>query len=198
MGCWGFGIRQSDDALDWQAMLYEAAEVDQYADDFAADLPATRAALEAHWDAMLATAQAGSESGETNSFSGAMGYQILAVLMMDAGAAMTERQRDMLVGEVARCEEYQAAKKLLAQSGGARISEAVLKHVGFEEDHWGYSGLVRRFHGRMEAIDALAQALRDYDINGGTPYADPQPGLFETAMMKQMGMVNTVDATPVP
>jgi CubicO group peptidase (beta-lactamase class C family) len=180
MGCWAFGIYQSDDSMDWESELYEAAGLDKYDDDFDPTAPAVRAGFESALPRMLEELAAKSETTTPRSgFYKAVGYQMLACLLMRHGCAMTAALRQQVIDGILACPEYRLAKDLLAHSGGTAFSVALLKEAGVETGVRGYAGVINRWQGRMGALERLAKELGEYDIAGGTPHDYQDKGSLE-------------------
>lgn len=179
MGCWGYGIMESDDALDFECEFLSIAQVGPLSGGEDNDAtPAMRAALEAHLDALLARARNEPVFEYYTQFR-AVGFQTLAVLVMRAGCALTEAQRDELLAGLQDCWEYHQAKTLQNEAAGRRIDATDLQRHDIEPDYRGYVGIVERMYGRIEAIESLAARLQGYPIAGGVPTDTPSRGLFE-------------------
>lgn len=180
MGCWAFGIYQSDDSMDWESELHDQAGLDRYDDDFDATAPAVRAAFEAALPAMVTELAARDEEATPRAaFYKAVGYQMLACLLMRYGCAITNEMRQSIVTNILACPEYQNGKFLLQQSGGQKFSEEVLEANGIERGFIGYAGSINRFTGRISAIERLVKEFGEYDIAGGSPHDYKDQGSLE-------------------
>ncbi len=167
MGCWGFGIMESDDALDEECRFERIAGVRSRAQE--------RKALESHAQVLLDSIQSTGEAGAAN-YDYAVGHQVLAVMLMRAGCQLTEDLRKRLLAGIVHCEEYQAASRLEAQAPAVTADYA------------------RRLKQRRQAIDQLVAQLKDYDIRGGTPSLEPSKGLLEVIESRRSaGLVNELD-----
>jgi hypothetical protein len=189
MGSFGFGLKQSDDAMDWETQLYEAAGLEQYPDDDSeldTQSPETRKALEAALPALLALCKTDRED-EKHPHWNAVGYQVLSYILMEAGCAFSDEVRQQLIAGATSCQEYTHSKaayqfavenaKIGADHGNLFLG--VLLHLGYEAGPRGIESLVQRMNGRRNAINGLVDALKAYDLNGGTPHIIQDAGLLE-------------------
>jgi hypothetical protein len=170
---------ESDDALDFECEYLDLAGVAPLSvgeEDNAT--PAMRAALEAHMAALLDRARNEPVFEDYTQFR-AVAFQALAVMVMRAGCALTEAQRNELLAGLQDCWEYQLAKTLQSEAAGRRIEADDLKRHDIEPEYGGYAGIIERMHGRIEAIEGLAALLQGYPIAGGVPTDTPSRGLFE-------------------
>lgn len=182
MGCWAFGIYQSDDSMDWESELHDQAGLDRYEDGFDHTAPEVRAAFEAALPTMVTELAARDEEGTTRAaFYKAVGYQMLACLLMRYGCAVTTDMRQAITDQILACPEYQDGKSMLTQSGGQKFSEEVLKANGIEQGlrFPGYSGTINRLNGRIGAIERLVKEFGQYDIAGGKPHQYQDLGSLE-------------------
>lgn len=178
MGCWGFGIMESDDAMDLECGLLEVAELDTDADDFDETSLKTRFALEARLPELLERA-ASEPAPDGFTYYRAMAHQVLATLLMQAGCAMSEETRQTLMTGIRDCNEYGFAKSLLREIGERRITAADLERHDVTTGFRGYDGHIERLYGRMAAIDGQLALLASYAIQGGALTETPSRGLFE-------------------
>lgn len=178
MGCWGFGIRESDNALDTQYNMCEAAGLSSEE----RPIQYRRPKLEHALPVLLEVAErSASETGQPD-FDRAVAYQVLAALLMEAGCAFDETTRQRLVEGVRYCDEYVTAKAVL---GNPQAEQAA------------GTAMVGRYRGRTQALDELAAQLQAYDIRGGTPVVIRARGLFDVLADRlasgEPGLLNQVD-----
>jgi len=187
MGCWGFGIMESDGALDIASELHQMAGV-EFADDAETGeySPGMRIMLEQSMDELLTRVRS-EPVCEGHTIFRAEAFQVLAAIAMKAGCTLTEEQRGELLTGLHDCSEYQEAKKLQseAQSAGRRIQAEDLVRHGWEQSAMGFDGDIERLYGRILAIEGETALLRDYDIAGGKPVEIPTRGLFDAFAEKQ-------------
>lgn len=187
MGCWGYGIMESDGALDIASEFHQIAGV-EFADgaETGEYSSAMRRLLEQSIDELLARARSEPVHEGFTVFR-AEAFQVLAAIAMGAGCTLTEEQRGELLTGLQDCSEYQLAKKIHAeaQAEGRRIEAQDLIRHGGEESPFGFDGEIERMYGRIMAIEGEAALLREYDIAGGTPVEIPTRGLFDAFAEKQ-------------
>jgi hypothetical protein len=183
MGCWGFGIYQSDDAMDWEAALYREAGISEEESEmgYMVPVPALREKLEAALPRLLLVVTPRCEPGEYfGSYYNAVGYQVLATLLMAQGCTIPYGTLQAIAEGIISCPEYQLGCRLLKDSGGSSISEETYLAADLKGDGGGTtSQRIGRLTGRMAAINRLYAALQSYNREGGTPYAYRDRGLFE-------------------
>ncbi|MNR71290.1 hypothetical protein D3C71_19050 [compost metagenome] len=175
MGWWGFGIIESDNAMDWESDFEERAGIDP---DWESTGERRRQGLQVSLPKLLEMVSA-INYGEDQSvrMDKAMGYQVLASMLMEAGCAFSEDVRQQLLAGAADDGEYrmgvctpqQVHERLASlEYSEAEIVSALQAHAG------------KRIRGRTEAIGGLLQQLRDYPITGGVSMPTPRKGLLET------------------
>lgn len=162
MGCWGFGILESDDALD---------EVCRYED--LAKLPganrpqARRERLEQALPQLLGSIQPVTSSpgaAPEPDYDYAVSHQVLAAMLMEAGCAFPEETRIALIHGAMHCFEYVLA---------TTADDAAKLEAGYGPDR------VHRLTERQRAIDGLVTQLRAYDLAGGVRTQVPSQGLLD-------------------
>lgn len=173
MGCWGFGIRESDDALDFQC------EVDDVAGLSGSRPVNVRERLENALPALFDLVERHTVEQGRPDYDRAVAHQVLAATLIEVGCAMTEETRTRLVEGARYCDEYVVAKNVLA---GAMPDEPV------------GPDMLRRYRGRIAAIDALVEQLQTYDIAGGAPVEIRNRGLLDVLQehldADQQGLLN--------
>jgi len=189
MGCWGFGIMESDGALDLQSEYHEIAGLHfASAADSGSYSWTMRKLLEKSMDELLARARAEPVCDGFTAFR-AEAFQVLAAIVMRAGCTLTEAQHGELLEGLQDCSEYQLAKEIQAeaQADGRRIEAQDLVRHDWDESAMGFDGDIERLYGRILAVEGEAALLREYDIAGGSPKEIPAQGLLEAFAKKQAG-----------
>lgn len=187
MGCWGYGIMESDGALDIASEFHGMAGVDfedgGESDEYSSSM---RLLLEQSMAKLLSRARA-EPVYEDHTIFRAEAFQVLAAIAMRAGCALTEEQRGELLAGLQDCSEFQLAKKIQseAQAAGRRIQAEDLICHGWEATTFGFDGEIERLYGRILAVEGEASLLADYDIGGGKPVEIPTRGLFDVFAEKQ-------------
>jgi len=180
MGCWAFGVYQSDDSMDWEGELYEIAGLDHYEDDFDETAPAVRVALETALPKMLARlATSEAKPDMRTGYYKAVGYQMLACVLMRHGCAVPDEARKVIIEGILACPEYQMGKGLLAQAGALTFTEELLRANSINLGTRGFAGTVNRLTGRTSALERLAKEFGEYDAKGGTLYHYQDQGSLE-------------------
>ena len=181
MGCWGFGIIESDDAMDLECELLEIAGLES------ATAPGSRSALEKHLGALLERAKAEpapvDDDGVAYTYDYATAHQVLTLLLMGAGCTFTEEIQKELLAGIESCHEFKLITMLLKQSNGI-LTENLLQNFHIENGFKGYAGTIERMYGRHAAITGLMEAIKEYSIQGGTAVSVPSRGLLETMFQK--------------
>lgn len=180
MGCWAFGIYQSDDSMDWEGELYEIADLDHYEDGFDESDPAVRAAVESALPAMIARLSTIEASSDMRAgYYRAVGYQMLACVLMRHGCAVPSDDHEAILEGILACPEYRQGKMLLAQAGGKTFTKEILMANGIDIGTRGYTSTINRLTGRTSALERLAKEFGEYDANGGHPYHYQDQGSLE-------------------
>jgi hypothetical protein len=187
MGCWGYGIMESDGALDIASEFHQMVGV--YFEDGGetGEYSLTmRTLIEGSMEELLTRARSEPVCEDYTVFR-AEAFQVLAALVMRAGCALTEEQRGELLAGLQDCSEYRLAKKIQAEAQAAdrRIQAQDLIRHEWEESAFGFAGDIDRMYGRIRAIEGEAALLRDYTIGGGQPVEVPTRGLFDAFAEKQ-------------
>jgi hypothetical protein len=181
MGCWGYGINQSDDALDWESALYHAASINFDTAYFDPSHKINCEKMENSLPALISLIESERSTDRPKSIHCAVGYQMLISMLMGAGAKFTPKDFIRLHSGAANCEEYELGKEALRRSGGKFITASALKDMGYQESPpFGLDETIGRLQGRVEAIDNLVRVLNDYDLSAGIPVNVDAPGLIET------------------
>lgn len=181
MGCWGYGILESDDSLDAEAELCQVAGIERYAEE--EELPETiKLKLANNVPALIAFAHAQPAPDDFTYFR-AVTFQVLSCLLMEHGVCLTAEQRDELVQGSLRCNEYEFTCALLKEIHPRLIEPADLERHGIKAGFRGYPGTIERLYGRKAALEELAGLLRSYALDGSAPLRVSQSALLE--MMTQ-------------
>lgn len=170
MGCWGFGILESDGAMDFEEEIQSMALVEP--------CTALRVGLEQQLPKILQRL-ANEPVLEGDTYFYAEGHQVLAVMLMREGCAFSEEVRQQLVTGSQSCFEYQGTLKLLAQSGDGVLTQEAVAQWATEQGLRCPRNYKERLLGRKKAIDHLCQALQHYNLAGGVPVALEQKGLLD-------------------
>lgn len=176
MSCWGYGITESDDAMDAESGILRAAGLDM--DEVSHEMPVLRAALQGALPSILAQFDRHEiDRNQTRDrYKKAVGYQVLAAMLMENGCAMTEAQREALVAGATDDLEYSIAvhdePELLRRMQAAQFTAGEIQEVMRLRP-------TERVQGRFQAIQGLVGLLRAYDMAGGTPVQTPGSSLFE-------------------
>ena len=162
MGAWGFGILESDDALDAQYSLDGVAGVSRHAGP-RARLSALREKLESALPELFAEAERMGETGQPD-YDRAVGHQVLASTLMEAGCRFDEGTRQRLLTAMLDCDEYIEARAILGNPTAEATAEP---------------RMLERYRGRVQAMEALALQLQGYDACAGVPSFTPSKGLMD-------------------
>ncbi len=162
MGCWGYGILESDDALDVQYNLEQVAGLRGW--DESSNAAVARPKLEAALPALLIEAEAAASMTGQPDYDRAVGFQVLAATLMAAGCAFDETVRTKLLEGILYCGEYVEAKAIV----GNPTAEATTER-----------GMLERYRGRIAALEGLVEQMRGYDLAGGKPVRVHSRGLFQ-------------------
>lgn len=176
MGCWGYGIMESDGALDFEAEFQSIANSSEGVYE--------RSCLEASLPELLKRAREEPVFEDQTQFR-AEGYQVLTAMLMRAGCAFSEEQRAELLEGLQDCYEYRVGKAVQAALLNHTQSVEALLQQSFEPGLSGYQDVIERLQGRIQAIEEQAALLRAYSITGGVPVETPSRGLFEVLYEKQ-------------
>lgn len=186
MGCWGYGILESDDAMDIESELNQIAGIYDQDDGEPQD---ARAAYEHNLDAMLKRVRAEPvQDGCT--YDRAVAHQVLAILLMLEGCTMTAAVRDELIAGALSCNEYGFMLSLLSETGERRITREDLERHGIKAGFRGHEGTIERLYGRQQAIDNLVETLRRYRLEGGTPERMERRGLLDVLAARMSAEVD--------
>lgn len=171
--CWGYGIHESDSALDWEFALRKVAG--------AADRAVTpderqrqQVKLERGLPTMLTLLQEEAALPESGEAYIAQGHQVLASLLMDAGCAFPEEVRSLLVAGIEACPEFTMAQ-ILKAGKDQPIDVLRVAHLFADHGRLGPQGTADRLNGRFLAIESLLKNLREYDLTGSHPVMLLQP-----------------------
>jgi hypothetical protein len=167
--------------MDWESVLYRESGISEEEAElgYLVPVPALRAKLEDALPTLLLSVAPG-PGEEAGSYYVAVGYQMLASMLMAQGCAISCGMRQAIADGVVSCPEYQLGCKLLSNSGGNTITEEAYLAAGLLDVGFGTQGQrIGRLTGRVNAINRLYSALQNYDIKGGVPYAYLDRGLFE-------------------
>lgn len=178
MGCWGFGILDSDDSMDAEAELLRVADIEPYADEHEPP-EAVKQKLADSVPALIAFAQA-QPTPEGVTYFRAVTFQVLSSLLMEHGVSFTAEQRDELVQGSLLCNEYEFTCALLKEIHPRPIEAADLERHRIKAGFRGHRGTIERLYGRKAALDELACLLRNYALDGSAPVKVSQDeGLLE-------------------
>lgn len=176
MGCWGYGIMESDGALDFEDEFQSIANSAKGATE--------RARLEASLPELLKRAQDEPVFEDQTQFR-AEAYQVLTAMLLRVGCAFSEEQRTELLDGLQNCYEYRVGKAVQAAAQEHSQTVEALLQQSFEPGLSGYDDVIERLQGRIQAIEEQAALLRAYSITGGVPVETPSRGLFEVLYEKQ-------------
>ena len=176
MGVFDYGIFGSDDALDARAEIVDA--IDAYDRDLTPS--EMREGLESHqrylvnslkgkidhWKAVFDGARLSDKSQQAlnrERYLLAVQSQVLAATLMEFGCSLTERTRDWLIDAISNdyedklgmCPDEDVLPALEAVGAEDELADCLQEKHG------------ERVQGRVRAINALLDALRDYNLDGG-------------------------------
>ena len=185
MGFWGYGIEESDEALDWEQELYQIAGIDNKAERFDPENADVRRHLERNLGKLFDDIEQGARL-RTSAYGDALGYQMLAVLLMRAGCAMSESERATLRQGIVSSPEYQFAERLANESPQKRVTHAAVEHAAIKlfATTGGTEGMTERLNGRRDAINTLLATLARYPIHAGTPTDIQAEGLVDSLTLR--------------
>lgn len=183
MGCWGLGIMQSDDALDAQLDIYEAADLSW---DEKKSTKVQKSFIE-HFDSIESVCN---KYKEVDSFSCAVYWQVLAYEGMRHGVDFNQEQQAKIVEGITFCEEYQKGIKYPEEEKlHQHIKTEFIKDFGenkWQEQikMWGEKSLTQRVIDRTKNIDQLLEDFKNYTSNDCKPFERKEDGLFDTMEKK--------------
>ena len=189
MGCWGYGIEESDEALDWEHQLYQLAGIDDKAPHFDPASPDIRRRLERNIGKLFDQLEK-SMRMRCGAYGDAVGHQTLGVILMRAGCAMSEPARATLRQGSVSCPEYQLADQLANKSPLKRVTRSVVETYGTKvlTMSSGTQGTAERLNGRRDAINTLLATLARYPIQGGIPTDIQSVGLINSLTLPGAGI----------
>lgn len=192
MGCWGYGIMESDGALDFELEFNDIAGISSEEQN----PRMMRRALEAHLEQLFERARNEPVFENYTQFR-AEAYQVLAVMLMRAGCALSNSQHIELLNGLRDCSEYAEARVFHQAAGalGRGIEPQDLEAAGIEAEHNGYTGIIERMVGRIAAVEQLYRLVQNYVITGGLPVAVSSKGLFEVMAERAANGTTPVNAT---
>lgn len=183
MGCWGLGIMQSDDALDAQLDIYEAA-------DLSYDEKKSKIVQKSFLENFDKIQSVCNKYKEVDTFLSAVYWQVLAFEGMRHGVRFSEEQQEKIVEGITFCREYQNGinypdEKQLHQ----HIKEEFIRDFGEKDwqqhiDIWGEQSLTQRVIDRTKNITQLLQDFKSYTENNFKPFERKEDGLFDTMAKK--------------
>lgn len=192
MGCWGYGIRESDDALDEESDIDKVAGICRGYDEAEQEDSASVLRKKLEWALPALMEHLVPACPDEVTFKEAVRFQVLAAMMLNVGCAFSEEVRAAFIEGVSGCPEYRNIQGLRNVAGGA-LTEAGLRRNFPEPRRGGYAGMLERLLGREAAITNLVQVLQTYDIAGGTGYEDDSRGLFSViATSAAVGTLNAI------
>lgn len=187
MGCWGLGIMQSDDALDAQIDIYEAA-------DLSWDEKKSKKVQKSFLENFEKIQSVCNKYKEIDSFSCAVYWQVLAYEGMRHGVIFNKEQQAKIVEGITLCDEYQSGIKYPEEEQlHQHIKKDFIKDFGesqWEEQIrlWGETGgksLTQRVIDRTKNISQLLKDFENYINNKFVPFLRKEDGLLDT-MEKKM------------
>jgi hypothetical protein len=177
MGYWGYGILQSDDALDWKYNLGEALDIDRsQIEDEVEDAnpgkewseiaPEAEAIMDARFRDLIDQRFADVEKAiasisEGDAMDEAKAYQVLATWVMDSGSKLDARHH-------------------------ARILDRIEASPERTDQNYG------------PAVENLIKAWKGYDCTAGVAVPYAEPGLFETLLSSEARPSGTLLNVPGP
>lgn len=173
MGAWGYGILESDNALDMEADLLDQLS---YNYNLPEEMRIKNALEQAeNMEKMLQYAQSMNTEFD-DGIDKAIAYQVLMTILMKNGAKIRQDYFDEIVTGI-KGGEYQLVGETFLKKGRLEIKDLP---EGYDEDS------IEWFEGRIKAILILLEISNKYDINGGTPLDIPNEGLFEKILKQKM------------
>jgi hypothetical protein len=159
MGAWGYGILESDDAMDMESYLLKELGVDyKYDEEEEANKFRIVSALEDH-NKLNKVLQYIENLVDTYHEDKGVAYQVLANLILTTGAKVDATKFKMIV-----------------EGTKLGLYNDFYKHNQSAEDSWTL--------GRVKAIQELVELANEYNVNGGQPVHVPFEGLFEKIAKK--------------
>lgn len=183
MGCWGFGIMQSDDALDAEIDIMEAINL-SWADK---NKNKVSKLFLNNFDKIADVCR----FKNYDNYSQAVYWQVFAHSGMKFGTQFTEEQQKQIIQGVTTCEEYIQGKKFPNKEDlHEHIKKEQIKEFGEQDWNqrsqiWGEESNTDRVIERTKNIDQLVQDFKEFAKNGFIPFERKEDGLLDTMKKKR-------------
>lgn len=142
-----FGIMDSEEAVQWKRNILETVGMKDSTDSVPAEL------LMLHFPDIFETIAGAGQLPDT--YNQAVGFQVLATLMLDAGCELTAKQKVMLANGVVCCSEYQAIKQLELSAPGRVLTESFMTEFSQKIKTPLFVAMLPRYLARIAAIETL-------------------------------------------
>lgn len=177
MGCWGFGIMQSDNALDIECEIYDLCNISSNAKN-------VKIEIEKNWDKLQNMCNL---YKEVDPYEYAVSWQTLCVVLMRHGVQVDEKMNENIQKSMKSCPEYKSAVANIHRLEDFIIEE--IENGNIIESPWSQTKTIDRVKQRVQAIDGLCKEFENYIASGFKPFEHQDMGLIETIQKKSMNQI---------